>query len=311
MLKGIVFPKILYISIFFLLLLLNVQAFALIFSHPESHNQLIGKTYSIKSTPNDTLYKTARHYEMGFYEIQRANPNINIHKKIPNNTEIIIPAFFVLPDTEQLKGTIVNLPEMRLYYFSTKSPIIITEPVAIGRPGWSTPVMQTRIVEKITNPEWVVPESIANHYAKKNEYLPNVIRPGMNNPLGHYALRLGKFSILIHGTNDPLSIGKSISSGCIRMYPEDISQLFIEIDKNTTVHIINQPYKIGWLDNRLYLEIHPPLKKDPQGIHNIQKKVYELIKNKIDNNFMEHINWDQVDTAIKEQTGLPSLIAEY
>jgi len=72
-------------------------------------------------------------------------------------------------------------------------------------------------------------------------------------------LRLGLPAYLIHGTNKPWGIGMRVSHGCIRLYPEDIAELFHKVKVGTPVNIINNPYKIAEADGVLYLEAHPPL----------------------------------------------------
>ncbi len=64
---------------------------------------------------------------------------------------------------------------------------------------------------------------------------------------------------LLHGTNKPFGVGMRVSHGCIRLYPENIEQLFQQIPTGTRVRIINQPYKAGWLNGELYVEAHHPL----------------------------------------------------
>jgi L,D-transpeptidase ErfK/SrfK len=293
------------VLISFLLIFLPINTLALTYNSPLPYNSIIGDIYQVKSKHRDTLYKIARHYEIGLSEVASANPHTAINKKIPVNTEIIIPSFFVLPDSPP-EGIVINLPEMRLYYYSPYGDKIITEPVAIGKPGWRTPVIKTKIIEKIINPEWIVPKSIADHYQNKNISLPKIFRPGIHNPLGQYALRLATFSLLIHGTNEPISIGQAFSSGCIRMYPEDIVHLFRAAEKNTLVTIIDQPYKFGWLNDRLYLEVHKPLETYKK--EKIKEEVYQSIDNYLENNLIQHVDWNTVELVLKNYSGIPKLI---
>ena len=92
------------------------------------------------------------------------------------------------------------------------------------------------------------------HYAQEGKILPKVVKPGPENPLGNFAMRLGLPAYLIHGTNRPYGVGMRVSSGCIRLYPEDIESLFSQITLGTRVSIVNQPYKVGILNQKIYLE---------------------------------------------------------
>ena len=82
------------------------------------------------------------------------------------------------------------------------------------------------IVEKKIKPSWHPPKSIRKEHEEAGDPLPKIVKPGPDNPLGSYAMRLGRRDYLIHGTNKPYGIGMRISHGCIRLYPEDIEELF-------------------------------------------------------------------------------------
>jgi len=81
------------------------------------------------------------------------------------------------------------------------------------------------------------------------------VPPGPNNPLGQYALRLGWNNYLIHGTNKPYGIGRNVSHGCIRLYPEDIRRLYGEVAIGTPVRVIDEEIRIAWVSNHLYLAV--------------------------------------------------------
>ena len=132
---------------------------------------------------------------------------------------MIIPSKYILPPKSLRKGIIINVPELRLYAFLPEKKLILTYPVALGREGWRTPLMQTHVSGKMKDPSWIVPESIRNYsFEKYGVYFPNIMPPGPNNPLGKRAIYLNYPSIPIHGTNNASSIGTFASSGCIRMH---------------------------------------------------------------------------------------------
>jgi lipoprotein-anchoring transpeptidase ErfK/SrfK len=171
-------------------------------------------------------------------------------------TRVILPTQHILPDTPR-EGLVLNLPEMRLYYYpkpSTGKPrTVVTFPVSIGRMDWATPLGLTRVTAKVINPVWYPPASIRAEHEQEGQALPPEVAAGPDNPLGQYALQLGRPGYLIHGTDRPYGIGMRATHGCIRLYPEDIQRLFEEVPVGTPVRIVNQPYKAGWYRGVLYL----------------------------------------------------------
>ncbi|MEO5378106.1 MAG: L,D-transpeptidase family protein [Magnetococcus sp. DMHC-6] len=200
----------------------------------------------------ETLSGIARSFDLGFNEIVGYNWNVNT--KHPDKEILLrIVRRRIPPKIEQKTGLVINLAETRLYWLQ-KNGWFDTFPVGIGREGYDTPLGKTLVVRKKSQPTWYVPEMLR----KKNPKLPAQIPPGPQNPLGAHALYLGWPGYLIHGTNDPFnSIGRRVSHGCIRLYPEDIAQLFAMVPVNEPVWVINQPAKAGWLHDDLYLELHP------------------------------------------------------
>src|SRR5690606_9951022 len=135
------------------------------------------------------------------------------------------PSAFILPPGPR-EGIVLNLAELRLYYYHPGGKKVSTFPVGIGRSGWLTPVGETVIARKKEGPTWIPPKSIREYMKKKGVHLPEKVYPGPENPLGDFALYLGWQNYLMHGTNQPNTVGIRSSSGCIRMYPEDIKRLF-------------------------------------------------------------------------------------
>ena len=194
-------------------------------------------THIIKA--DDSLVELARHFDVGYNEIMAANPKVDSF--IPKEGKrVTIPGKWILPDVSAGKGIVINVAEMRLYYFHPHlRDLVETFPIGIGDEGWETPLGTYRIVEKIVNPAWHVPASIR---AQKPD-LPEVVPPGPNNPLGTHALRLSIGTVLIHGTDRPFGIGRRVSHGCIHLYPEDITKLFREVPLGTPVTIVRQQVK--------------------------------------------------------------------
>ena len=241
--------------------LLATYAHATSYELKDSTDSIIGKLDSTVVGREYTLLDIAREYGFGYQDLKLLNPEIDIW--MPKDGEVVqLPSRFILPNVPR-EGVVLNIPEMRLYYFPPHKqgePVeVYTYPLGVGREGWDTPYKKTRIVGKKKHPDWRPPKSILKEHEDAGDPLPKVVKAGPDNPLGDYALRLGLPAYLIHGTNKPWGIGMRVSHGCIRLYPEDIAELFQKVKVGTPVNIINKPYKIGGADGVLYLEAHPPL----------------------------------------------------
>ncbi|VFS38846.1 ErfK/YbiS/YcfS/YnhG family protein [Enterobacter cancerogenus] len=156
----------------------------------------------------------------------------------------------------------VNLAELRLYYFPPGENRVEVYPLGIGQLGLETPVSTTRVSQKIPNPTWTPTAGIRARSLAQGIKLPPVVPAGPNNPLGRFALRLGigNGEYLIHGTSAPDSVGLRVSSGCMRMNAPDIKALFEQVRVGTRVQIINEPVKFAVEpDGRRYIEVHRPL----------------------------------------------------
>ncbi len=300
-----------------LLLAFPAAVLATTYSLPENPNDsVIGEFDSGILTTNakkdDTLLDVARRFDIGQNEILLLNPNVD--RWLPGEgTPVNLPNQRILPDAPR-KGLVLNLPEYRLYYYPPakrgQPKTVITHPISIGRLDWNTPLGKTRIVDKTRNPVWRPPASIKAEHAEKGEILPDVFPAGPDNPLGLYALRLGIPGYLIHSTNKPYGVGMRVSHGCIRMYPEDIKKLFPMIPVGTPVHIVNQPIKVGWLDNTLYIEVHPKLEEQngkSEDYESLLEEALNLIE-QANNGQLPVLDGAALRDALEKQNGVPAAI---
>ncbi len=278
----------------------------------DSGDTVLGEISTVYADERDTLLDIARRYGFGYQDMKLVNPDVDTW--LPGEGQkIVLPAQFVLPVAPK-KGIVLNIPEMRLYYYlprkKGKPQEVITYPLGVGREGWHTPYMKTYIAEKKANPDWYPTESIRKEHEEKGDPLPKVVKSGPDNPLGDFAMRLGKPDYLIHGTNKPYGLGMRVSHGCIRLYPEDIEALFSQVSVKTPVNIINQPYKVGVKDNVIYLEAHPFLVEDVEKFENNLTSVVALIV-EISNDKDYELDWSVAYEAISKPTGLPVAIGMY
>ena len=110
----------------------------------------------------------------------------------------------------------------------------IMYPVGVGREGftWSG---QDAITRKASWPDWRPPKVMIEREAKKGRVIPAFMPGGPENPLGARALYIGDTEYRIHGTTQPWSIGKAVSSGCIRMMNDEVIDLFNRVEIGATV----------------------------------------------------------------------------
>lgn len=281
-------------------------AWSLTYELPEDGSSLVGTIQVAVVAEGETLLDIGRRFGVGYREITGANPGVD--PWIPEvGSEIVVPTRFVLPDAPR-KGIVLNIPEMRLYYYPSpkkgKKPTVETYPVSIGRMDWKTPVGLTSIVAKVKNPSWYPPKSVRKEAEEDGRKLPAIVPPGRDNPLGKHALRLGIPGYLIHGTNKPAGVGMRVTHGCLRMFPEDIAGLYESVPNNTPVNIVNQPYKVGWKADVLYLEAHPPLEEDTDLVERGLTVVTEVIVAATQER-PASVDWDMAHAVYEQQRGVP------
>lgn len=264
-----------------------------------------GETIVHKAAFEDTLIHLARQNELGFVELRAANPTLD--PWIPGaGARIILPKKHLLPEAPR-KGLVINLAEMRIYYFKEEGKEPQTYPISIGRDGLQTPKGSTKIVRKADGPTWRPTKRMRD----EDPELPASVGPGPDNPLGTHALYLGWPQYLIHGTNKPYGIGRRVSSGCMRMYPEHIKALFPQVPVGTPVTVVDQPVKAGWIGNQFYVEVSPnqeqSLKIEEDGLVKAYEITTEDMK-RISTKAGDHadeINWKLVRETVQEHRGVP------
>lgn len=286
--------------------------------HPESHlernrfpvvggSDVIGRPAVIRLEKGDTLPDIARHFSLGITEVSAANPGVDVW--VPEAGErIALPLRFILPDAPR-KGIVINLATMRLFHYKAdgKSLVVMTYPVGVGTTERPTPTGQMHVVRKVTKPTWYVPASIAEDHRKKGDPLPAAVLPGLENPLGEYALYLSKSTYLIHGTNKPASIGLNATNGCLRLYPEDVKKLYENTPVNTPVSIVNQPYLVGMRNEIVYLEVHA----SPEGPDAVELEKMRAKLRNIEKSSGRTLDWGKVEKVLAEARGIPVPIFEF
>ncbi|MCC6598727.1 MAG: L,D-transpeptidase family protein [Alphaproteobacteria bacterium] len=297
------------------LLLRCIALTALIFAAPAQKAlaaydlPYIGEMQEIRAEYEDTFVHLARDYNLGFVELRAANPYVD--PWLPGKgTKLILPTQHILPDAPR-SGVVINLADMRLYAYYDKSSPPFSTPVGVGREGLNTPLGTTTIVRKTEGPIW----RPTDRMRREDPKLPAVVYPGDENPMGTHAMYLGWPQYAIHGTNKPFGIGRRSSSGCLRLYPEAITRVYEMFPVGTKVTVVNQPVKLAWIGDELFLEASPTIEQSVQmeemGQVSEQKLTDAEMKKiiQIAGAFQDRLRWPTIRTAIKERKGYPVVIA--
>jgi L,D-transpeptidase ErfK/SrfK len=252
---------------------------------------------------DDTLVDLAVRYGVGYVELLAANPGVDPWMPAPGK-RLLVPDAHLLPPGPR-EGIVVNLAELRLYWYEPGARAR-SYPIGVARTGFATPKGSTRVTAKREKPTWVLGPSARRDHPELGASVP----PGPDNPLGEYALYLGWPSYLIHGTNEPPGVGRHSSRGCIRLYPEHIEALFARVAVGTSVRVLVEPVKLGWVGGQLYLEVHPDAKQalqldetgrfDPVPLPGLRERVTRAAGRSAG-----RIDWAAVERAGRERRGIP------
>jgi L,D-transpeptidase ErfK/SrfK len=252
---------------------------------------LAGDIQHYRINKGDDLLEVARSYGLGYSELgvlyRHWDPFI-----LPAGDEIIIPTLWIVPHNRGHQ-IIVNTGEMRLYYFINNNTQVYTFPIGMGVLDFRTPEGKFRVVGKKVNPAWHIPKSLQAKYGMA------VMPPGGENPMGDYKLTLSWGDYGIHGTAMPLGVGRLVSHGCTRMYPEHIKQLFPMVPVGASVEYVYEPVKIGFRQGRIYLSVHEDVYFK---IPSMMLHVLNLLEQRA---LADQVNMRKVMQAVEEQNGLP------
>ncbi|MGB5446892.1 MAG: L,D-transpeptidase family protein [Psychromonas sp.] len=270
---------------------------------PTDGSRLIGLQHEYTVKKGENLHEITKLYNVGLVALMESNPGVDPFLPTPG-TVLKIPSQMLLPDVPY-NGIVINLPELRLYYFPEGKREVHVFPIGIGRLGRTTPTMQTSIREKVKNGTYTpTAKSRAEHFAETGEHYPAVIPAGPDNPMGKYKMRLafGSGEYLIHGTNKAFGIGMRVSAGCIRLNNEDIEWLFNQVPVKTNVRIMNEPIKVAIEPNgKKILEVHAPISRSENDNEISLHWTDDIVKF----NNQEFVDDEQVTQALLLHQGMP------
>ncbi|WP_438941030.1 L,D-transpeptidase LdtC [Dryocola boscaweniae] len=274
---------------------------------PIASSRLIGQNiFHTVADDVGSLEAIAKKYNVGFLALLQANPGVDPY--VPRAGSILtIPRQMLLPDAPR-EGLVVNLAELRVYYYPAGKNSVTVYPIGIGQLGGDTmtPTMQTTVSDKRANPTWTPTANIRARYLANGIKLPAVVPAGPDNPMGHHAIRLAAYGgvYLLHGTNADFGIGMRVSSGCIRLRDNDIKALYKEMPVGTPVRIINTPIKSSVEpDGQRLVEVHQPLSKSI----NDDPKVLPIVLNEQMKQFRAAPETDAqiMEQAMQHRSGMP------
>jgi len=286
---------------------------------PSGRDDIIGTLTTYKIQPGDTLLDVGRWFGLSAKEISDANGHMDWWLP-PAGREVILPTEYILPDSSR-SGIILNVPEMRLYYYFPSpaytrhrkgkvtatafhtARVVYTFPVGLGRFDWKTPLGVWRVTEKVKDPTWVLPEDIYQEHLERDGQADRVVPGGVpENPLGHYKLDLSIPEYGLHGTNVPWGVGMTVSHGCVRLYPEDIERLYSKTPVGTPGEFVYQPIKFGWRGDALYVEVHDDLYGKYPGLWRLATQVVQQ------RNLTGKVDMAKLEKAVELRAGIPTYV---
>ena len=252
---------------------------------------VIGSPQHHMTRKGEDLLDVARHYDLGWTEIgamyRQWDPWLP-----PPGVNILIPTMWIVP-TGRAAQIIVNTGEMRLYYFVNNGTQVYTYPIGMGVLDYKTPTGKFSVNQKKVNPDWHIPKQLQKKYEMA------VMPAGPDNPMGAFKLGLNWGDYGIHGCNLPWAVGRLVSHGCTRLYPEDIKKLFAMVPMGTKVEYIYEPAKIGFRSGRVFLSVHDDVYFK---IRSMLLHVLSMIEQK---GLTDQVDMRKVLQVVEEQTGMP------
>jgi len=219
------------------------------YSLREPNTTVVGAPTQHTVRSKETLLDIARESGLGYNEIALFYPKLDPWLP-PVSKTILMPSQWVLPATKY-EELVINIAELRLYFFQKGAGTVQTYPIGIGDEGWESPLGSFHITEKRPSPTWYIPASLQEKYGMAS------MPPGPENPLGEFVMKFSAGPYGIHGTAMPWGVGRLVSHGCIRCYPEHIRILYPQVKVGAKLEIIYEPIKLGKKNEQIYAEVHP------------------------------------------------------
>jgi len=239
----------------------------------------------------EDLLGIARKYDLGYNAIGAMHRDWDPFI-LPVGTEIVIPSMWIVPNPRG-RQLIVNIGAMRLFYFINNGAQVYTYPIGMGVLDYKTPTGNFTVNQKKVNPDWHIPKQLQAKYGM------SVMPAGPDNPMGEYKLGLSWGDYGIHGCNIPWAVGRLVSHGCTRLYPEDIKQLFPMVPMGTSVEYTYEPALVGFRGGKVYLSVHEDY------YFKIRSMIFHVLSLLESRGLAGQVNMQKVMQTVEEQTGMP------
>ncbi len=238
----------------------------------------------------EDLLDIARHYDLGWTEIgamyRQWDPFLP-----PAGADMLIPSLWIVP-TGHSAQIVVDTAEMRLFYFVNNGTQVYTYPIGMGVLDYITPTGNFYVNQKIVNPAWHIPKHLQAKYG-----MP-VMAAGPDNPMGAFKLGLNWGDYGIHGCDLPWAVGRLVSHGCTRLYPEDIKKLYAMVPMGTKVEYIYEPALIGFRQGHVYLSVHDDV------YFKIRSMILHVLGLLEQRGLADKVDTQKVMQTVEEQTGM-------
>ena len=238
----------------------------------DTSRELTGGVHEYQVAPGETLTSIGARFGVDARTLARDN-GVQASTVLHPGDVLIIDNRHIAP-APRANGIVVNVAQRMLFVFRDGA-VLLAAPVAVGRPDWKTPLGIFEIVVKEVDPVWDVPVSIQEEMAKNGQPVLTKVLPGLANPLGNRWLGLSAAGLGIHGTNQPASVYRFATHGCIRVHPDDMFEVFDLVDVGAPVELTYEPVLVTRSRDVVFLEVH----RDPYGrIAAIDKHVGERLR---------------------------------
>lgn len=254
---------------------------------------IIGKDFDYEVAEDQELLDIATKFNLAIEHLAFANGYPTTSTTVVKGSALKVPKSRVLPQNPPRDGLVLNVPERGIFFYRG-GEFQRFVPVSVGTPpGAKTPLGQFKIIEKVVDPTWYPPA-----WAKSRKPVP----PGPENPLGTRWIGLSAPRVGIHGTNDPLNVGASVTHGCIRCYPDQVESLYNEVAVGMPVRIDYETAKIGKTpDGQLMIVTFPDIYKKQNSVDAANK----LLKR---SGYGHLVRDAQFQTKLKLNLGYPLLL---
>ena len=292
------------------LILAAMPALAIEYALPAANSRLVGENLDYVVSPEEAgqpLEAAAARFQLGLTNMLEANPKAD-PLLLQAGEKLVVPHQLILPDAPR-EGIVLNVAEMRLYYYPKGKKVVEVLPIGIGQLGTDTPEdWVTSVQRKKAGPTWTPTAKMHAEYAARGETLPAVWPAGPDNPMGLHALYIGNL-YAIHGTNATFGIGLRVSSGCVRLRADDIKYLFDHVPVGTRVQFVNQPVKTTVEpDGGRYMEVHEPLSRTFEELNSAAPSTLSI--SPAVGRFIAKADTDShvVKQAFEDRSGIPTQI---